>query len=150
MAWPRNQYTGPGGGAYTGPGGGLTNQAIFQPLGPINNGLDAETATDGGVGDLTGAPQDDGKFKSPSLRNVAVSAPYMHDGRFATLAEVVEFYDHGVQAHPNLDPRLRAPGGQPRRLGLSAAEKRALVAFLGTLTDDALRADPKFGDPFVR
>lgn len=74
----------------------------------------------------------------------------MHDGRFATLAEVVDFYDRGVQAHPNLDPRLRGPGGVPRRLDLTAEERAALVAFLGTLTDDALLTDPRFSDPFIR
>ena len=72
----------------------------------------------------------------------------MHDGRFDTLAEVVDFYNNGVQNHPNLDPRLRGPDQQPRRLNLTGQEKAALVAFLGTLTDDALINDPRFADPF--
>ena len=77
----------------------------------------------------------------------------MHDGRFATLEEVVEFYDSGVVNHPNLSPPLRNPpggpgAGQPRRLNLSVQQKTALVAFLKTLTDTSVTRDPKFSDPF--
>ncbi len=89
-------------------------------------------------------------FKSPSLKNVAVAGPYMHDGRFATLAEVVDHYADGVQAGPALDQRLRGPGGGPIRLALTAADRQALVAFLGTLSDPGLLADPRFADPFIR
>ena len=113
-----------------------------------NNGLDAVT-TDAGLGGITGNPADNGKFKVPSLRNIEVTGPYMHDGRFSTLAEVVEFYNSGVQSHPNLDPRLRTPNGQPRRLNLTNTEKAALVAFLQTLTDDSFIHDPKFSNPFL-
>lgn len=113
----------------------------------LNNGLDRVT-TDAGLGGITGNAADDGKFKVPSLRNVALTGPYMHNGRFQTLAEVVEFYNSGVQPHPNLDPRLRTPNGQPRRLNLTTAEKAALVAFLQTLTDDSFTHDPKFSNPF--
>ena len=88
-------------------------------------------------------------FKAPSLRNVGLTGPYMHDGRFATLAEVIEFYDHGVQDGPALDPRLRQGSG-PRRLNLSADDRAALVAFLTTLTDDKFITDPRFSDPFHR
>ena len=88
-------------------------------------------------------------FKAPSLRNVGLTGPYMHDGRFATLAEVVDFYDHGVQEGPALDKRLRQ-GRRPQRLKLSAADRAALVAFLMTLTDRALTTDPRFSDPFRR
>lgn len=88
-------------------------------------------------------------FKAPSLRSVGLTGPYMHDGRFATLAEVIDFYDHGVQDGPALDPRLRQ-GRKPRRLNLGAVDRAALVAFLMTLTDPALTTDPKFGDPFRR
>ena len=88
-------------------------------------------------------------FKAPSLRSVGLTGPYMHDGRFATLAEVVEFYDHGIQQGPALDPRLRQ-GDEPRRLNLSPADRAAIVAFLMTLTDTALTTDPRFGDPFRR
>ena len=88
-------------------------------------------------------------FKAPALRNVGLTGPYMHDGRFATLAEVVDFYDHGIQQGPALDDRLRE-GGRPRRLNLSPADRAALVAFLTTLNDPALTTDARFGDPFRR
>ena len=106
---------------------------------PRNNGLDARTV-DEGAGN--------GRFKAPSLRNIAVRAPYMHDGRFSTLREVVEFYNSSVQAHPDLDLVLRTRAGEPRRLGLDDADIDALVAFLETLTDEAFLTDPKFSDPF--
>lgn len=89
-------------------------------------------------------------FKSPSLKSVAVTGPYMHDGRFTTLAQVVEHYVSGIQDGPALDQRLRGPGGQPQRLQLSTDDKAALVAFLGTLTDNTVSSDKKFSDPFKR
>lgn len=101
-----------------------------------NNGLDL--VTPGG-----------GRFKSPSLRNVAVRGPYMHDGRFPTLTAVVNFYNNGIQNNPNLDPLLRNAQGQPVRLNLQPNEVDALVAFMGTLTDVGIQTDPKFSDPFV-
>lgn len=88
-------------------------------------------------------------FKAPSLRSVGLSGPYMHDGRFATLAEVIDFYASGIQDGPALDPRLR-DGGAPRRLHLDATDRAALVAFLKTLDDPVLTTDPRFGDPFRR
>jgi cytochrome c peroxidase len=88
-------------------------------------------------------------FKAPSLRNVGLTGPYMHDGRFATLAEVIDFYDHGIQNGPALDPRLRH-GPRPQRLNLSASDRAALVAFLTTLNDTALTTDPRFSNPFRR
>lgn len=129
------------------PGAPLPNTAVFLMTAPANNGLDA-TTIDEGVGGITGNPAQLGLFKSPSLRNVELTAPYMHDGRFDTLEEVVEHYDNGVEAHPNLDPRLRAPGGAPQQLNLSDGQKAALVAFLRTLTDEALVEDVRFTDPF--
>ncbi len=97
----------------------------------------------------------DGRFKAPSLRNVAVRAPYMHDGRFATLREVVDHYNTKVEANPFLDltlmdRRLAVTGGpvRPVRLELTEQEIEALVAFLGSLTDDAFLTDPRFSDPF--
>lgn len=89
-------------------------------------------------------------FKSPSLKSIGATGPFMHDGRFATLDAVVEHYASGVQNGPALDNRLRGPGGVPQRLPLSAAQKAALVAFLRTLTDSDVAADPKFSDPFRR
>jgi len=118
-----------------------------------NNGLEFPYV-DLGVGGITGSPADNGKFKVPSLRNIELTAPYMHDGRFATLEEVVEFYDHGVVDNPNLSPPLRLPPppGQPigpvRRLNLTPAQKAALVAFLKTLTDPNLASNEKYSDPF--
>ena len=117
---------------------------------PRNNGLDINYADDG-LGDLNGAITDNGKFKSNSLRNIALTGPYMHDGRFATLLEVVEHYNSGVQPHPNLAPQLRvALGGPPRQLNLSEAEKLALVAFLETLSDPDFISDEKFANPFLQ
>lgn len=87
-------------------------------------------------------------FKSPSLKNVAQSSHFMHDGRFASLAEVVEFYNSGIQPGPALDNRLRVPGSGPLRLNLSAADKAALVAFMETLSDPVLASDPRFSSPF--
>jgi cytochrome c peroxidase len=88
-------------------------------------------------------------FKAPSLRSVGLTGPYMHDGRFATLAEVIDFYDHGVREGPALDGRLRQ-GGAPRRLNLSAGDRAALVAFLMTLNDPVLATDARFSNPFRR
>jgi len=116
-----------------------TNAQILDA--PANTGLDLVSAD-------TGAGR--GRFKSPSLRNVAVRGHFMHDGRFTTLEQVVEFYDHGVQPNVDLDPRLRTPNGRPQRLNLSTADKAALVAFLKTLTDEALLNDVRFSDPFRR
>jgi cytochrome c peroxidase len=112
-----------------------------------NNGLEFPFA-DRGLGGVTGLPQDDGKFKVPSLRNIERTAPYMHDGRFATLEEVVEFYNSGVVDNPNLSPPLRVPGGAVRRLNLTATQKAALVAFLRTLTDTSLLTAERYADPF--
>jgi cytochrome c peroxidase len=87
-------------------------------------------------------------FKSPSLKNVALTGPYMHDGRFQTLEQVIDHYIRGVQDGPALDNRLKTPGGQPLRLALTVADRDALVAFLRTLNDPTLINDPKFSDPF--
>lgn len=88
-------------------------------------------------------------FKAPSLRNVGLTGPYMHDGRFTTLAQVIDFYARGIADGPALDDRLRQHG-QPQRLALSAADRAALVAFLMTLTDTRLTTDARFSDPFRR
>lgn len=112
-----------------------------------SNGLDAATATDRGVGPITSKSADEGTFKVPTLRNIALTAPYMHDGRFQTLEEVIEHYNSGVQNHPNLHPLLKT-GNQPKRLGLSEQQKQDLIAFFGTLTDDRVRTATRFADPF--
>ena len=115
-----------------------------------NNGLEFPYV-DLGRGGITGLPQDNGLFKVPSLRNIELTAPYMHDGRFATLEQVVEFYNSGVVDNPNLSPPLRNPPPgppTPRRLNLSPQQKADLVAFLKTLTDTNVTTEPKLQDPF--
>jgi cytochrome c peroxidase len=92
---------------------------------------------------------EDKVFKAPSLKNVGLSKAFMHDGRFATLEEVVEHYNSGIKLGSALDNRL-APNGVPLRLNLSAADKAALVAFMKTLTDTSLTTDVKFSDPFKK
>ena len=88
------------------------------------------------------------RLKSPSLKNVARSGAFMHDGRFSSLEQVIEHYSSGVQDGPALDGRLKGADGQPLRPNLPQADKDALVAFLRTLDDPVLAADPRFGDPF--
>ncbi|WP_437718156.1 cytochrome c peroxidase [Sorangium sp. So ce448] len=112
------------------PSGMLTNEGFF------NNG----TYLDGGdVGRqvITGRTGDLGKFKVPALRNIAASAPYMHDGSLATLEEVVDQYDRGGLGHSSTDPQIE-------ELGLSPDEKADLVAFLRSLTDAAFLDDPRY------
>lgn len=106
---------------------------LFQNLPFANNGLDSEPG-DLGRFLVTGKPGDKGKFAVPSLRNVALTSPYMHDGRFATLEEVVEHYSSGVKRGLTLDSTLAKH--PTNGVALSAGDKRALVAFLKTLTDD--------------
>jgi len=121
-----------------------------------NNGLDA-VLTDLGVAGVTGNNNDQGEFKVISLRNIAMTGPYMHDGRFATLREVVQFYNNGIQNSPGLDNRLRVGGGgrggnnngDVRRMNLNGQEIDALVAFLSTLSDESFLTDTKFSNPFV-
>ncbi|WP_240485122.1 cytochrome-c peroxidase [Aestuariibacter salexigens] len=115
--------------------------------GPQNNGLDSVT-TDEGAGAVFDNPIFEGRFKTTSLRNIELTAPYMHDGRFNTLEEVVEHYNSGIQPHPTLSPALTDANGNPVRLNLTEAEKDALVAFLKTLTDETVSTEPKWSDPF--
>jgi cytochrome c peroxidase len=98
-----------------------------------NIGLDMEYE-DQGAGN--------GEFKIPSLRNIALTNPYMHDGRFQTLEEVVNHYVNGINSHPNLDWQLTTP------IALSELEQNQLIEFLHTLTDHQLISDEKFSDPF--
>ena len=109
-----------------------------------NNGLDsAETTADFrdlGRGEVTGNPYDNGKFRAPTLRNIALTAPYMHDGRFETLDEVLEHYASGGHYSPTLDPQILA-------FELDDHRRAALKAFLGTLTDTASLAREGVTDP---
>jgi len=138
---------------------------------PKNIGLDADYADSGMPGtDFFGNVRD-GFFKTPSLRNVQFTAPYMHDGRFKTLEQVIEFYNSGVQPHPQLSEelRVREQGGLtfehlgpvidfdqvptdgrvlPQKMFMTGEERAALVAFLKTLTDYQTLTDSKFSDPF--
>ncbi len=111
-----------------------------------DTGLD-EHYTDVGMGVFDEALV--GVFKIPSLRNVAMTAPYMHDGRFATLEDVVNHYNSGIKRSPNLDNVLKAwDTGDAIKLGLTDGERSALVAFLHSLTDEDYMADQRFSDPF--
>jgi cytochrome c peroxidase len=111
-----------------------------------NIGLD-EVYTDNGVGEVTRQASDNGRFKIPSLRNVALTGPYMHDGRFETLEEVIEHYSDGIEDNPNLDSRLQE-NGQPIVFNISEQETEAIIAFMHTLTDYDMITDPKFSNPF--
>lgn len=113
----------------------------------MNNGLDAEADfKDEGRFKVTNDPADKARFKVPSLRNVELTAPYMHDGRFMTLEQVVEHYNSGVKNSSTVDPLLQynlSPG-----LQLSAQDKADLIAFLKTLTDTSYLTDERFSSPF--
>ena len=116
----------------------------------INNGLDAVSTTDLGVQEASGLLFDQGKFRIPSLRNIGVRAPHTHDGRFADLDQIVDFYSAGIQNHPNITAALLDEQGEVRNFNFTEQEKSDLVAFLHTLTDTAFLTDEKFSDPFVQ
>lgn len=116
--------------------------------GPTSNGIDAVSTTDLGAYEANPFPPFLGRFKVPSLKNIALTAPYMHDGRFATLADVVEQYNSGIQNHINLGIALKDVNGNPLQLNLSQTQKDDLLNFLNTLTDTVLLNDPKFSNPF--
>lgn len=105
-----------------------------------NNGLDDDTDLQPGLMEVTGRIEDEGKFKTPSLRNLAFTAPYMHDGRFQTIEEVVDFYSEGVHDNRNVEVLMEFAfqGG----VQLTQDEKDALVAFLLTMTDSTFVNDP--------
>jgi cytochrome c peroxidase len=116
-----------------------------------NNGLDGFNTTseytDQGLGDITNRTEDIGQFKIPTLRNIAVTGPYMHDGRFKTLKEVIDFYSEGLHLSPNVDSRLihAHKGGA----NLTENEKHQIIAFLNSLTDSIFITNPEFGNPFL-
>jgi len=112
---------------------------------PANSGLRGKDPTaDGGVGDVTLQFADLGSFKSPSLRNVEVTAPYGHDGRFATLDRLIDHYSDNPIPDPNRGYMVPLSP-----LKFTASEKAALIAFLKTLTDRTFLTDPRFSNPFV-
>jgi cytochrome c peroxidase len=109
-------------------------------MGTANIGLDV-VYSDDGFGR--------GQFKIPTLRNIALTGPYMHDGRYASLEEVVDHYSSNIQIHENLDDKF-LEGGQVKLLNLDDQDKAALIAFLKTLTDNAFVEAERFSDPFIR
>ena len=125
-----------------------TEAFISANPGPQNNGLDISSTTDLGAGAIFPNPIFVGRFKTSTLRNIELTAPYMHDGRFATLEEVVEHYNSGIQANPTLAPALTDANGNPIRLNFTDSEKAALVAFLKTLTDISIGTNEKWSNPF--
>ena len=123
----------------------------------VNGGLQCVECHEGPSLTLIGTARSNGLdstetriFRAPSLKSVATSWHFMHDGRFSSLEQVIEFYNSGVQPSPVLDRTLMDVNRKPRRLGLSAADKAALVAFLKTLTDDKTPFEARFSDPFRR
>lgn len=113
----------------------------------IDIGLNSNYA-DKGRADISQNAGDEGKFKVPSLRNIALTAPYMHDGRFKTLDEVLNHYSKNIQNSANLDDRLKDTDGNPMRMQISDNDKQAIIAFLNTLTDYDMITDIKYSNPF--
>ncbi len=109
-----------------------------------NNGLDATFENDRGLGEITGDPLDDGKFKTPTLRNIEFTAPYMHDGRFETLEEVLEHYNSGGVWSKTVDPLIRIDDG----LGLTEDEMQDIIVFLKALSDSTFLNNPAYANPF--
>jgi cytochrome c peroxidase len=111
----------------------------------FNNGLqeapDLESIPDKGRGLITGDPADNGKFKPPTLRNIALTAPYMHDGRFKTLEEVLDHYASGGKDSPNKSSFMY-------NLHLNESQKADIIAFLKTLTDSSVVTNPAYSSPF--
>ena len=117
-----------------------------------NNGLDAvlnaKDFKDPGRGGVSGKQEDNGKFIVPSLRNLAFTAPYMHDGRFKTLEEVLQFYSSGVKLSATIDSKMEyAHQGGVR---LSPEESRKIIAFLMTMSDSTFVSNPAFSNPFAK
>ena len=111
----------------------------------MNNGLDREPDfTDLGRFNVTGDPADRARFKVTSLRNIAITPPYMHDGRFTTLEEVVDHYNTGVKGSTTVERDIMRFNLRPGGLGLSDQDKADLIAFLKTLTDDDLRTSVEY------
>ena len=121
---------------------GTTRKFSNNGLDPINDPL---AYRDKGLGGFTNNLEDNGKFKIPSLRNVELTAPYMHDGRFATLEEVLNFYSEGVNQSANVDSKMRF--AHPKGVGLTKNEQYKIIVFLKTLTDSSFIANPAFSKP---
>ena len=123
----------------------------------FNNGLDLNYVDQGlGARNVPAndpfTPNNNGKFKAPSLRNIALTAPYMHDGRFETLEQVIDHYSHGVHPHENIEIAFsESPDSNDATSGfnLTQGQKSALVAFLKTLTDETFISDSRYSNPFA-
>jgi cytochrome c peroxidase len=118
---------------------GCHREPLFTDQSFRNNGLDFKSEDDGRAL-ITGLQSDIGKFRVPSLRNIEYTAPYMHDGRFYNLDEVLEHYNSGIKQHPNLDPELK------NGIVLSSIEKQQIKAFLKTLTDYEFIKNPVYSE----
>ncbi len=116
----------------------------------VNNGLDAaatiEDFKDPGLGGFNGDTKDYGKFKTPSLRNIELTAPYMHDGRYQTLEQVINFYSDSIRTSPNRDPVLVSEF--PDGIFMDEQQKADLLAYLKTFTDTVLVNNEAFSNPF--
>jgi cytochrome c peroxidase len=102
---------------------------------------------------ITGKASDNGKFKAPTMRNIALTAPYMHDGRFKTLEEVLDHYNEHIRSgSPNLDPLIMEASNETRgnTLALTAAEKAQIIKFLHTLTDETFITEKRFSEKTVK
>lgn len=115
-----------------------------------NNGLEGNNPTDRGVGGVSGKPNEIGSFKVPTLRNITKSAPYMHDGRFSTLDEVLDHYSTNMKYNNYLSEEFVGPNNTVKRISLTAQDKTDLKAFLATLEDFQLPLDKRFDDPFKK
>jgi len=124
-----------------------TDKHNFTVKASANNGLEM-TYADKGIGGRLNKSELFGVFKIPFLRNIELTAPYMHDGRFETLEEVVDHYSEGIVDHPNLSDELKNDDGSPRNLNLDQEDRDALVAYLKTLTDESIASDERFSNPF--
>jgi cytochrome c peroxidase len=119
-------------------------QPLFTDGSFRNNGLDTASAKDEGRSLITHQQGDQGKFRVPTLRNISLTSPYMHDGRFKTLGQVLNHYSQGVKDSPTLDTALSTDG--KIGIALSEEEKAALVTFLQSLTDQSFTKDAKFSE----
>jgi cytochrome c peroxidase len=110
----------------------------------FNTGVSEYAAPNRGIYEYTRNSEDAGKFRPPTLRNIALTAPYMHDGSLATLEDVIDHYAAGGKLdHPNKTRILH-------RFQLTDADKRDLIEFLKSLTDEELLRDPRWSDPWVQ
>ncbi len=151
----RRLFFGIGPNNMNGPGGGPQARANcvqchgganFDSPQFFNVGLDSDAnISDIGREEVTGNPADRGKFKTTSLRNIAVTGPYMHDGRFSTLEQVLQFYNNGINASSTLAPQLQ--NAAENGMGLNAQDRQDIINFLNTLTDQTYLNNPDYSDP---